>query len=298
MTTGSPPDPHDRHDPGAWGAPPRGGYGVVVGNCQAESVRIVLDSEALPLVRVPPVFELDAGATRRLHELVAGASALIAQPVKDDYHGLPLGTRQLAASLPASGRAVTFPVVRYTGLHPFQAALHVPGVEETPPIVAYHDIRTLAEAAGIPVQERLTRDAVHAEAADSIAELRRREASLDVAVSDVFAVPRFDLVRTVNHPGNEVILAIGERVLRALGRGGAAVDPGRRLLNDVHAPREPWVIEAWGLEDEAAPAWDVAGRTVGAAEVHEAHLEWYRENPAFVRGAIERLRPTLARWRR
>lgn len=286
------------HDAGFFGDLPRTDYGVVVGNCQAESVRLVLDSDELPLVRVPPVYLLDAAATRRLHEVVAGASALIAQPVKDDYHGLPLGTRQLAASLPPSGRAVTFPIVRFTGLHPFQAALHVPGVEETPPLVAYHDVRTLALAAGAPVRERLDPDGVRAEAAASLAELRRREETLDVAASDLFAEPRFDLVRTVNHPGNEVILALGDRILRALGRDGAARDPGRPLLNAVHAPREDWVIDAWGLDAHAVPDWTVDGRRVDPAEVRDAHLAWYLEHPQFVRGAVDRLRSTLERWRR
>lgn len=297
MITDAHPAPRD-HDAGFFGDLPSADYGVVVGNCQAESVRLVLDSDELPLVRVPPVYLLDAAATRRLHEVVAGAAALIAQPVKDDYHGLPLGTRQLAASLPPSGRAVTFPIVRFTGLHPFQAALHVPGVEETPPLVAYHDVRTLALAAGAPVRERLDPDGVRAEAAASLAELRRREETLDVAASDLFAEPRFDLVRTVNHPGNEVILALGDRILRALGRDGAARDPGRPLLNAVHAPREDWVIDAWGLDAHAVPDWTVDGRRVDPAEVRDAHLAWYREHPQFVRGAVDRLGPTLERWRR
>ncbi|CAL4860968.1 WcbI family polysaccharide biosynthesis putative acetyltransferase [Microbacterium sp. MM2322] len=281
-----------------YGDLPAAGYGVVVGNCQAESVRLVLDSGEMPLLRMPPVHELDAADTARLHEVLAGASALVAQPVKDDYHGLPLGTRQLAASLPPSGRAVTFPVVRFTGLYPFQAALHVPGTEEVPPIVAYHDVRTLAEAAGIPVRSELSAEAVRAEAADSLAELGRREESLDVAISDLFAEPRFELVRTVNHPGNEVILEIGDRVLRALGRPGTATEPGRPLLNAVHAPRESWVIDAWDLDAEPQAAWTVNGVPVDPAEVREAHLEWYRRHPDFVRGALERLRPSVERWRR
>ncbi|THE08339.1 peptide ABC transporter ATPase [Microbacterium oleivorans] len=281
-----------------YGDLPAAGYGVVVGNCQAESVRLVLDSDELPLLRMPPVHELDAADAARLHEVLAGASVLIAQPVKADYHGLPLGTRQLAASLPPSGRAVTFPVVRFTGLYPFQAALHVPGTEEVPPIVAYHDVRTLAEAAGTPARSELSADAVRAEAADSLAELERREQSLDVSISDLFAEPRFELVRTVNHPGNEVILEIGDRVLRALGRPGTATDPGRPLLDVVHAPREPWVIDAWGLDAEPRTGWTLNALPLDPAEVREAHLEWYRRHPDFVRGALERLRPSIERWRR
>ncbi|MFJ6677698.1 WcbI family polysaccharide biosynthesis putative acetyltransferase [Microbacterium sp. NPDC091382] len=294
-------DPHTArrdHYADFFGDLPRTGYGVVVGNCQAESVRLVLDTDDLPLLRVPPVYELDAADTARLHEVLAGASALIAQPVKDDYHGLPLGTRQLAASLPPAGRAVTFPIVRFTGLYPFQAALHVPGTEEVPPIVAYHDVRTLAEAGGLPIRDTMGADAVRAEAADSIAELERREQQLDVGVSDLFAAPGFDLVRTVNHPGNAVILEIGGRILRALGRPGEATDPGRPLLDAVHAPREDWVIDAWGLDTAPQPMWRVNGDGVDPGEIREAHLEWYRRNPGFVRGALERLRPTFERWRR
>ncbi|WP_256728853.1 WcbI family polysaccharide biosynthesis putative acetyltransferase [Microbacterium oleivorans] len=273
------------------------GFGVVVGNCQAESLRIVLDAPDRPTVRVPAVHEMTAADAERLHALLRRASFLVAQPVREDYHGLPLGTRQLAASLPATAALVTFPVVRYAGLHPFQAALHVPGVDEVPPVVAYHDVRTLAALIGLPVRDALDREGVLATADDSLAELRRREQDIDVAVSDLLHPTSAELMRTVNHPGNPIWMPLGERVLDALGDAGEPTDPGRPLLNSVRAPLEPWVVDAWGLSDEPHPHWLVGGVEIDPAEVAEAHIAWYRRHPLFVEGATTRLRATFARWR-
>lgn len=273
-------------------------FGVVVGNCQAESLRLVIASEALPAIRIPAVHELTATDAARLHDVLARASFLVAQPVRDDYRGLPLGTAQLRASLPSDARVVLVPSIRYAGLHPFQAVLRVPGFESDPPLVAYHDVRLLAEAAGLPVARELPAESVREVAADSIAELRRREAlGLDVAASDLFTPVVADLARTVNHPGNAVFLPLGERVVAALGAPGRAVDPGRPILAGVRAPLEEWVVDAWNLDAEPQPDWTVEGEILPTATVSEAHRAWYAERPEFVAAAVTRIAPLLHRWR-
>lgn len=273
------------------------GFGLVVGNCQAETMRILLHADDRPTVRVPPVHEMDAADTERLHELLPRASFLVAQPVRDDYHGLPLGTRQLAAALSPHARLVTFPIVRYAGLHPFQAALHVSGIDEVPPVVAYHDVRTLAAVAGLPVASRLPRRAVEQVAADSLDELRRREQSIDVAASDLLRPTSGEVMRTVNHPGNVVWMPLAQRVLDALGVSGAPTDPGRPLLDAVRAPLEEWVVDAWDLPDAPRSQWRADGVEIDPDVVAAAHREWYRTHPAFVDAAVRRLRGTLAHWR-
>lgn len=278
-------------------APPAG-YGLVVGNCQAESLRLVVSSDALPGVRVPAVHELTPEDAVHLHRLLAGASWLVAQPIRDDYHGLPLGTAQLRAALPPHARSLTVPIVRFGGLYPFQAAIRVPGVDEDPPLVAYHDVRVLAEAAGLPVARELSRDGVREVAAASVAELRRREAlGIDIVASDLLSPVVVDLARTVNHPGNAIWMPLGDRVVAALGAPGTAVDPGRPILAGVRAPLEPWVLDAWDLDDAPRPDWIVAGEELSVEAVRSAHLEWYAAHPAFVAAAMERLAPLIARWR-
>ncbi|MFJ4036440.1 WcbI family polysaccharide biosynthesis putative acetyltransferase [Microbacterium sp. NPDC090007] len=276
---------------------PPEGYGVVVGNCQAESLRLVISSDALPTVRVPAVHELTADDAGRLHRLLAGASFLVAQPVRDDYRGMPLGTAQLRRSLPSSARTVTVPAVRFAGLHPFQAVLRLPDFPEDPPLVAYHDVRTVARAAGLDVAAALPARAVQEIAAASRSELRRREGlGLDVAASDLLEPVVDDLARTVNHPGNALFLPLGARLVAALGAPGREVDPGRPILASVRAPLEEWVVDAWGLDATPRPDWIVGGENVPADVVRDAQLAYYAERPALLAAVVDRLTPLLRTW--
>ncbi|RFA10166.1 hypothetical protein B7R54_13825 [Subtercola boreus] len=284
---------------------------VVSGNCQAESLRIMLDGPDIRTVRVPPVFELVEADLPHLARLLARARYLVSQPVRDDYHDLPLGTAQLARLLRPGAEVVRMPVVRFAGLYPFHAIVRPPfDLSLTPPVVEYHDLRTVmrawwaregrgggadASASAAPVASRSATVAqVRAVAEQSIAELRKREAHHDtVVVSDLFGAPSFDLMRTINHPGNPFWTAAAARVRHRLSLTEHVVDPGRPLLNRVHAPRERAVIEAFGLDAEPRADWIVDGRTVPAEEVEQAHLDWYARFPAIVDAALARHRSTL-----
>lgn len=269
-------------------------FGIVIGNCQAESMRLVLDAPERRFVRVPPVHELDAADAARLRELVALADHIVSQPIRDDYRSLPVGTRQITAL--AAGPVVTVPPARFVGLHPFQAAIRVAGVEEDPPIVAYHDVRTLAAAAGREAAPALSPDAVRALGDASVDVLREREERTDVPLSDLYATVTADHARTVNHPGNAIFLPLGARLLAALGLDGGVVDPGRPLLSAVRAPLLPEVVEAWSLPDEPRAHWIVDGREVDDAEIRAAHTAWYAAHPGFVAAAVARLAPLLSAW--
>lgn len=293
---GSPMEGRRRHYAEFYGlAPLPTEFGVVLGNCQAESLRTVMDAPDRRFVRVPAVHEMTAEDAERLHEVVGAAHTVVSQPVRDDYHGLPLGTRQVAAA--TSARVLTVTPVRFGGLHPFQAAVRVPGVDENPPLVAYHDVRTLAAAAGIPVVSALQPDAVRAIGRASVEELRRREAATDVPVSDLFDSVTADHARTVNHPGNAVWLPLGARVLDVLGAPGGVTAPGRPLLNAVRAPIAPEVVDAWSLPDEPRDHWIIEGVEVDDAEVRAAHTDWYASHPEFVVVAVDRLAALLSVWR-
>ena len=69
---------------------------VVVGNCQAESTRKLLMSTGhFTGERIAPVHELEAADMGWFLDLVARADVLVTQPIRDNYRGLPVGTRQL-----------------------------------------------------------------------------------------------------------------------------------------------------------------------------------------------------------
>lgn len=262
---------------------------VIVGNCQAESLRIMLGTSDVSSIRLPAVHELTEAHLPFLDRLLARTDILVTQPVRNDYHGLPVGTAQLRARMAATARTVVVPVIRFAGLYPTQAIVRPPADPSLqPPVVPYHDLQTLMEAAGYPPVE-LHVDAVRAIAALSIRELERRETFQGaVAISDIFGSPDFDAMRTINHPGNIVFAELARRVRRAASLGTLEVDPGRPILASIHAPKHPVVIEAFGLEDASRENWIVDDVPVSDDEVRAAQLEWYRRNPEVVTAGLAR----------
>ncbi|WP_083709576.1 WcbI family polysaccharide biosynthesis putative acetyltransferase [Leifsonia sp. ALI-44-B] len=282
--------------------------GVIMGNCQAESLRVALGDEDVRFLRVPPVHELEADDMPLLARILARTDVFVTQPIRDDYRGLPLGSEQMRALLPTGARTTTVPVIRFAGLYPFQAIIRPPSdTSLVPPVVPYHDLRLVAEAArraglvdpsmggssmsgGANIDRgSVTESQIHAIADESIRQLRSREKAHDtVVVSDLFLKPDFSLMRTVNHPGNTVWTALAERVRARLGLADVSVTLTRELLDNIHAPRDQAVIDAWGLDAEARSTWTVGGLDIDPVELREAHLAWYAEHPDAVTAGLTR----------
>ncbi len=269
---------------------------VVHGNCQAESLRQLLqDAPGAPWssVRIPPVHELAADEVPLLHRLLGQADVVLTQPIGDDYHDLPVGAGQVQQTA-ARARTVVWPVIFYSGLHPWQI-VHQDAEEGAPPLVPYHDARTVLRAAGgAPL--RPASQAAAAVSEWSIGELRRRErAAGAVPVSDLVLEAGAGAMRTVNHPANLVLVALARRVQEELGLLATAVDPGRRLLDAVQAPVEAGVLEGLGLDPSAArESWLIAGDPVTDAEVAATQLAWLRSRPRVLDDIVRRHRTQLA----
>lgn len=264
---------------------------LVHGNCQAESLRVLLaldPDSPVRTVRVPPAHELEAEDVPRLHRLLARTDVVVAQPVRDGYRDLPLGTAQVHAAARPGARLVVFPVVRWAALHPFQVIVRAGAGE--PPVVPYHDLRTLSAAAGGPVVPEVPRpEAVRAVREESLRQLRaRQEAHGALDVTDLLLAAGAEACHTVNHPGNPVLRGLAGRVLDACGLPAEVADPGRVLLNSVHAPVLPETLAALGLAGEPRPDWTVAGERVPDAVVREAHARWYAEHPGVAEAGLQR----------
>ena len=266
------------------------------GNCQAESLRQLLqDAPGAPWssVRIPPVHELVADEVPLLHRLLVQADVVLTQPIADDYHGLPVGAGQVQQTA-SRARTVVWPVIRYSGLHPWQIVHNHPD-EGDPPLVPYHDARTVLRAAG-GAPPRPAAQAAAAVSEWSIAELRRRErAAGAVPVSDLVLEAGVGAMRTINHPANPVLVGLARRVEEVLGLPATAVDPGRRLLDAVHAPVEAEVLDGLGLDPGAArEGWLIAGEPVPDAEVAATQLAWLQCRPEVVDDIVRRHRTQLA----
>ncbi|MBY4128420.1 hypothetical protein HQO83_08470 [Rhodococcus fascians] len=271
---------------------------LVWGNCQAEALRILLDSDpAMPLrtVRVPPVHELEAPDLPYVDRLVRQASVLLTQPVRAGYRSLPLGVPDLTEALPHDATVVRWPVLRYAGLHPFQVIVRHPSEPAAvPSLVPYHDLRTiLAADSGLGENDDWDRsvsdDGLRRAAEASLVELRRRESrDTDIAAADLFVEAGRAATHTINHATNVVLTALAQRILDELSTGCTAADPGRELLGGVRAPVEQRVLDALGLAGDPRTEWSVDGTPHSPDSVHRAHLRWYAAHPHFVGAALER----------
>ena len=275
---------------------------VVWGNCQAEAMRIVLSGSpdlAYRTIRVPPVHELEPQDVPWVESLIRQASVIVSQPVRGGYRGLPIGGPDLAEMAPSAQR-ITWPVIRYCGLFPFQVIVrHPASPAAVPAAVPYHDLRTvLAARDGRESFEdwdvEVGPERIRAAAQWSIAQLSARESrQCDVTVSDALLDLGSAAAHTINHPGNKTLMVLGERILHALG-ASAPFAPERELLGNTRAPLEPRVLQALGLEAAARPSWCVDGDAVSEEEVHRRQMRWYADHPEYIDAALGRYRELMS----
>ncbi|GAB3698333.1 WcbI family polysaccharide biosynthesis putative acetyltransferase [Corynebacterium nasicanis] len=272
---------------------------AVMGNCQAESLRILLDSSgAVDSFRLPPVHEFTAEDIALLAPVLARADVLVSQPIRADYRELPLGTSQLAALLPPGATVLRYPVLRWDGLMPFHAIVRDPSdPSHNPPVVPYHDLRILAAAArgrAAPVDVDPGAPAFRAAAALSIAQLRTREEHHDtVRVSD--HLESAPVWHTINHPSNETLAVLAQRVLDRIAPGATVTPPAdREMLGGLQAPVEHRAAAALGVSVAGREQWTAAGEPLDQPALVAAQLAFYREHPQVVAAGLERHAERLA----
>jgi hypothetical protein len=276
---------------------------LILGNCQAEALRVVLDAVAdrpYRTMRMPPVHELTDSDVSHLRRAAANAGTLLTQPIRSGYRDLPIGTDDVVAQLPAGASVVRWPVLRFAGLYPFQAIVRHPSDPSADPaVVPYHDLRTVSawshgRSADEPWDVEVDADTIRSIGDASVAELARREArDTDVAVSDRLLSFGAEAAHTINHPGNPVLLLLAMRILAAMGVSATEPTIDRVLLRSVIAPLDERVLDAIGSDVPPRPMWRVGDEDISADEVHRGQMAWYDEHPVFVAAAVDRHRETM-----
>jgi hypothetical protein len=123
--------------------------GIVYGNCQADALRILL--ERAPSFRavfrteeIPAVHLIGEDTLDHVRQTVAGASLIVTQPVRDGYHGIPVGSEEILRYAADDCTLMTIPAVYYDGLYPFQVYVRDEnGISPPAPKSVYHDLRSL-----------------------------------------------------------------------------------------------------------------------------------------------------------
>lgn len=298
----------DPHDPGR-----RAHYGefygltelpdvpifMVHGNCQAESLRVLLHGAGEGRwhgVRVPPVHELVAEDLPHLTRLLSRCDFVATQPIASGYRGLPLGSEEILALTPSDSRSAKFPVMRWTALMPTLAIVRAAGVTD-PPVAPYHDLRVLVAASQGKSSvhlEPVSAEAVRASRDESLRQLRiRQEAHGTVEAASLFEAAGPNAAHVINHPSNEVLMGVARAILAELGETGEVADPGRVLLGGIRAPIYESTLDALGyragdLEGGPRDHWIIGGEVVSEADVAAEHLGWYARFPQVVAAGMKR----------
>jgi hypothetical protein len=281
---------------------------LVYGNCQAEPVRALLAgspefADSYEAVRLPAVHEIRASNLPRFGRLVRAASVIAAQPIKDGYRGLGLGTKEVLALAPSNCKVIRFQALHYDAHYPFQFNLRDEDLRDVAaPLTAYHDLRVLCAAAkGLSVEAaarwiseyRPPEAALRAAAEQAEALIRDRDRTTDISIAEsIVAPPRTHgpSFLTVNHPTRLVLQRTASAIERMLGvdatidAGGAPSAP--EPLGRYRTPLEHAVVDALGLPWEPTTGWIVKGRRVSTADVARRHLRWYRRRPDYVKAGL------------
>lgn len=267
-------------------------YVTVVGNCQAESLRKLLHSTgAIDSRRIPPVHEVGPNEMPALIDELFRTDVLVTQPIRSDYRGLPLGTAQLSAFLPAHAQTIVVPVLRFDGLMPYQAIIRDPADPSlNPPVVPYHDLRILcgiAQDAEHPITANPSAEVLRRTAAMSIEQMRTREqAHGTVPMSDYLATT--PVWHTINHPNNATLSELARRTAaRFLGEVEVHA-PDYEMLGETDAPIDQSAAAALNVEVPGRKQWTFRGEVVSDEEIVDKQWEFYRARPGLVAAGVAR----------
>jgi hypothetical protein len=276
---------------------------VVYGNCQAEPIRVLLDRSpafrsSFRTQEIPAVHTLAEATIDGVRRAVADASLIVSHPVRDGYHGFPVGSEEILQWAPGNCRHLTIPALYDDGLYPFQVYVRgADGVAPSAPLSIYHDLRFLYCAAKGWDYETArswlrgfdpSPQGIQRVAAESRNGLIAHESELAVRVSESLTAPERHAGSffTVNHPTNA---ALGRVVAGIHAQLRIAYTPPRvdeELLGTLRTPLESSVIAALRLPATPRPDWTIRGEAVTLADLLTVHLAWYHEHRDLVAAGL------------
>lgn len=263
---------------------------VVHGGMQAVAVRRLLAADPSAPYRTVGTPSADTATVADVPAVFGrlnSADVVITEDLPAGYRGLPLGTEDILSHVRPGVPVIAFPRLVYAGLHPFQVEA-TPELGGLPPLVPYHDLRLVAQAARLPsVRSGLETcpDRLREFAALQLLRLRMLECE-GVGGSAAIRPAGIHATHAVDRPGNALLVALARTIQVTLGVAPTAKDPGTPLLSRYVAPVEDTVADALGLPHPTARHWGVQGRPVQTSDIQSAHAAWYRRRPDVVRAVL------------
>jgi hypothetical protein len=278
---------------------------IVYGNCQAEAIRVLLERSAAfcgtyRTQPIPAVHTASRTNVEVLRRAVASASLIVSHPVRDGYHGFPVGSEEILEHAGTDCARLTIPALYYDGLYPYQVYVRDrAGAAPPAPLSIYHDLRFL-HCAGMGWDIKTARswlrdfepspDGIAQVAAQARDALLGYEAvfELDVRVARRLTGPEVlpDSFFTVNHPTNRGLNEVVAGIHAQLGMPYSPADGDEELLGRRRTPLESSVITALGLAASPRPEWTIDDRRFPLEDLLATHLTWYRAHRELVQSGL------------
>lgn len=278
---------------------------VVVGNCQAGAVALMLASneafaQRFEFVRFPPVHEIPDAMVPELHEAVSRAAVVLAQRIDEGYRdGIGLGTETIAR-LADRATVVRWPSVYWAGYVPdlfyLRDAAGAPVVDgpfdlhDRTILEAYVAGADVADACALLSDPERPSDAP-AWAAQATAELALRGESCDVDVAAYIAERHREelLFFTMNHPSDRLLAHLAEQVVGLLGLSGPVAGTGYEdeLLGSTFYPLHANHVRALELAfgdrcQAGAIPFKIRGAVYDAPDAVRMFYAYYDAHPELV----------------
>lgn len=229
---------------------------VIVGNCQAQLLEAIFIAHTdWTVLRIPPVFLLDSGHRDEIQSLLSKADYIFSQRVTDSYPLEFIRTNELKKHF---NNTISWPNIYFSGYFPDIEYIYIDGIGKlVGPLDDYHPtlLLDLYKAGGSVT------DAVRAYQGDAfderypdpinrtLIELESRESGLDTKISDYIRenAHRKKLFFTVNHPINDLLFEMAERLLASAGH---PMKLNRHLpysLSRINIPIYPRITAQFGI---------------------------------------------------
>jgi hypothetical protein len=278
---------------------------VVVGNCQAQALEILLRTndafcERFEFSAFPAVHEIPDARVPELHRAVENARIVLLQRISEDYRGgVGLGTETLS-DIAQADTVLRWPSVYWAGYFPdlFYLRDHAGAPVVSGPF-DYHDrviLRAYAEGLSITETCQLLEDAERTSnaeewAAQATAELEVRGRDCEIQV-DRFIADRFRrelIFFTMNHPSNALLGCMAEQMLERAGiPGGVDLSRlGSEILGSTFYPLHANHARALRLGFAGSLtagncSFRIRGEECGYEAALEQFFRYYRDHPDLV----------------
>lgn len=246
---------------------------ALVGNCQMHPIYLAL-RQVLPELEIyfcPSVHLATAVDVAELHAVLPETDFLVMHRIQPGYRdGIGLDGATLQQLLPPHACGLVLPNLHYEGHHPLIGYAHLPEEQgqtlaAESPMGDYHDFLAMVAAERgltathvlqLPLQAPMA-DLLRQWHADSLEQLRRREADCDLAISSWIEQHhrQSPLFHTFNHPCNRLLERVVAAVVEQLEFGQVVSVPDLGSVEQLGRQQHsvlPWVAEALNLDPWAS----------------------------------------------